>query len=98
MIASVLSTLQCNVAMTELVSQCASEVCHVSLCFYLQMIETNLFRDVNQLTPIEGMTSADQVLSPMDDGQSRSRKWLAKIFKSKRQVSVSEIRPLPLFT
>ncbi len=52
------------------------------------MIETNLFRDVNKLSPIEGMSDADEPLSPINDGQSRSRKWLTKIFKSRRQVSV----------
>ena len=51
------------------------------------MIETKVFEDINKLYPIEGMTDDDElVASPAVNGQSRSKKWFTKIFKTKRQV------------
>ena len=60
-------------------------VCEI-VPLFLQMIEMGIFKDINGFTPIEGMSADDGAGMVPEETQSRSRRWLGKIFRAKRQV------------
>lgn len=66
----------------------------MKLCSFSQMLETNVFDDVNKLSPLEAQRSKslDMVLEEEEQESMRQRtasnSFFGKFFKPKRQVTI----------